>query len=161
MLNYLINQNFNNYTNSYINKQKRKKNFLSNSQISQKLTSSNINFSNSELHSSIFKIKTPINYKKIKFSKKIMTTPLFEQSVTPVGKNNFRIKMKTSVNSPIHKKNLKKFSSYKKLINKQNESINLSLKYDKYNYYNNYINKNIIKYNNSYSNITNLTNNNN
>ena len=61
MLNYLINQNFNNYTNSYINKQKRKKNFLSNSQISQKLNSTNINFSNSELHSSIFKIKTPIN----------------------------------------------------------------------------------------------------
>ena len=160
MLNYLINQNFNNYTNSYINKQKRKKNFLSTSQISKKLNTSSNNFSQSEFHSSIFKIKTPINYKKIKFTKKISTTPFMEQSATPVEKNNFRIKMKTSANSPINKKNMKKFSSHKKLINKQNESINLSLKYDKYNYYNNYINKNIIKYNNSYSNITNLTNNN-
>ena len=160
MLNYLINQNFNNYTNSYINKQKRKKNFLSTSQISKKLNCSSNNFSQSEFHSSIFKIKTPINYKKIKFTKKISTTPFMEQSATPVEKSNFRIKMKTSENSPINKKNMKKFSSHKKLINKQNESINLSLKYDKYNYYNNYINKNIIKYNNSYSNITNLTNNN-
>ena len=68
--------------------------------------------------------------------------------------------MKTSLNSPILKKNLKKFSSYKKMINKKNELIKLSLKYDKYNYYNNYIKQNIIKYNNSYSNITNITNNN-
>ena len=55
---------------------------------------------------------------------------------------------------------MKKFSSYKKLIVKKNESIDFSLKFDKYDYYNNYINKNVIKNNNSYSNVINLTNNN-
>ena len=39
MLNYLINQNFNNYTNSYIKQQKNKKNYLSTSQISKKINS--------------------------------------------------------------------------------------------------------------------------
>ena len=160
MLNYLINQNFNNYTNSYIKQHKNKKNYLSNSQISKKHNSISSNYSKTELNSSLFKVKTPLNYKKIKFSKKIITTPSMDPTITPIEKNKYRIKMKTSTNSPIHKKNMTKFSSYKKLINKQNESINLSLKFDKYNCYNNYINKNIIKYNNSYSNIANITNNN-
>jgi hypothetical protein len=160
MLNYLINQNFNNYTNSYIKQQKNKKNYLSTSQISKKIHSFTNNFSKNEMNSSLFKIKSPLNYKKIKLTKKIISTPLSEQPITPVDNKHFVIKMKTSTNSPIHKKNMKKFSSYKKLINKKNESIDLSLKNDKYIYYNNYINKNIIKYNNSYSNITSLTNNN-
>ena len=160
MLNYLINQNIYNYTNSYINKQKRKKNYLSTSQICKNTNTGNNNFSKQDLHSSLFNIKSPINYKKIKFNKIIPTTPLMVQQVSPIKKNNYRIKMKTSINSPTPKKNMKKFSSYKKLINKKNESLNLSLKYDKYRYYNNYINKNIIKNNNSYSNIINLTNNN-
>ena len=160
MLNYLVNQNFNNYTNSYIKQQKHKKNYISTSQISKKQKISNKDFSKTELHSSLFKIKTPINYKKIKFTQKINRTPLIEKPVTSIEKNGFKNKMKTSLNSPILKKNLKKFSSYKKMINKKNELIKLSLKYDKYNYYNNYIKQNIIKYNNSYSNITNITNNN-
>ena len=160
MLNYLVNQNFNNYTNSYIKQQKHKKNYLSTSQISNKQNSNKKDFSKTELHYSLFKIKTPFNYKKIKFNKNINRTPLAEKKIAKIGKNNLKIKMKTSLNSPIFKKNLKKFSSYKKLINKKNESINLSLKYDKYDYYNNYIKQNIIKYNNSYSNITNITNNN-
>ena len=160
MLNYLINQNFNNYTNSYIKQHKNKKNYLSTSQISKKDNSINTNFPKIELNSSLFKIKTPFNYKKIKFTKKIVTTPSVDKPITPIEKQNFRTKMLTTNNSPIHKKNMKKFSSYKKMKNKKNNSINLSLKYDKYNYYNNYINKNIIKYNNSYSNITNITNNN-
>ena len=160
MLNYLVNQKFNNYTNSYIKQQKHKKNYISTSQISKKQKISNKDFSKTELHSSLFKIKTPINYKKIKFTQKINRTPLIEKPVTSIEKNGFKNKMKTSLNSPILKKNLKKFSSYKKMINKKNELIKLSLKYDKYNYYNNYIKQNIIKYNNSYSNITNITNNN-
>ena len=160
MLNYLIKHNFKNYANSYIKQQRHKKNYLSTSQITQKLKSFNDDFSKSEPQSNLFKAKSPFNYKKIKFQKKIISTPLSEEPVISITKNKLEIKMKTQTNSPIHKKNLNKCSSSKKLINKKNQSIDLSLKYDKYNYYNNYINKNIIKYNNSYSNITSLTNNN-
>ena len=160
MLNYLIRHNFKNYSNSYIKQQKREKNYLSTSQISKKINSFSDNFSKTEPHSNIFDIKSPINFKKIKFQKKIISTPLSEEQIILKGKNKYEIKMKTCTNSPIHKKNFNKCSSSKKLINKKNESIDLSLKYDKYNYYNNYIRKNIIKNNNSYSNMINLTNNN-
>jgi hypothetical protein len=160
MLNYLIKHNFKNYANSYIKQQRHKKNYLSTSQITQKLKSFNDDFSKSEPQSNLFKAKSPFNYKKIKFQKKIISTPLSEEPVISITKNKLEIKMKTQTNSPIHKKNLNKCSSSKKLINKKNQSIDLSLKYDKYNYYNNYISKNIIKNNNSYSNIINLTNNN-
>ena len=160
MLNYLINPNFKNYTNSYIKQQRHKKNYLSTSQISKKINTSNNTFSKSELHTSLFKLKSPFNYKKIKFSKKIISTPILGQPNSSVDNDNPKIRVKTSINSPIHKKNMKKFSSYKKLIVKKNESIDFSLKFDKYDYYNNYINKNVIKNNNSYSNVINLTNNN-
>ena len=160
MLNYLINNNFKNYTNSYIKQQKHKKNYLSNSQISKRIKSFSDNFSKTEPYSNLFNIKSPINFKKIKLQKKIISTPLSEEAIISKGKNKFEIKMKTGTNSPIHKKNLNKCSSSKKLMDKKNESIDLSLKNDRYNYYNNYIKKNIIKNNNSYSNIINLTNNN-
>ena len=72
MLNYLVNQNFNNYTNSYIKQQKHKKNYISTSQISKKQKISNKDFSKTELHSSLFKIKTPIEYNITKQSYKLL-----------------------------------------------------------------------------------------
>ena len=160
MLNYLIKHNFKNYANSYIKQQRHKKNYLSNSQISKKIKSFTDNFSRTEPHSNLFKVKSPLNYQKLKLQKKIISTPLSEEPVISIEKNKFELRMKTQTNSPIKKKNFNKCSSSKKLLSKKNDSIDLSLKYDKYNYYNNYISKNIIKYNNSYSNIINLTNNN-
>ena len=155
MLNYLMNQNYKNLTHSYIKQQKTKKNYLSTSYLPKKMNNSNI-FSKTEFSSDSF-LKTPTNIKKIKLTKK--KSDIFINNDKSPLQNKFKINYKTTNNSPKFKKNIKRIASLKKIINKKNESINLSLKLESYKY-KNHINKNNIKYNNSLTNIINITNNN-
>ena len=161
MLNYLLNNNYKNYTKFKYNNNNNninKKNSLLN--IHQKKINLNLVHPKNKKKNEI--IETLNNNKNgIKFTKKVINE-LFKREVSS-EENKLKIKMhKTNTNSPIKKINFNRYPSYKKLTN-NNDSFHLSLKNNKYNNYNNYnnnINKSKINQNNSLSNNINITSNN-